>query len=120
MGLKDRIKRLFGKKEQTDLRLYKIDIEMENELNKTLKKIRNRDYLDYEFSKVKDYCHLIYLINKCAGSDYEIIKTPDGYRIARKKTLKERLTAIFCNKDSEAQNIRTEVKSKDYKSRSDR
>ncbi len=36
-----------------------------------------------------------------------------------KKILK-RLTAIFCNKDSEAQNIRTEVKSKDYKSRSDR
>jgi hypothetical protein len=116
MGLKDRIKRLLGKKDITDQRSYKIDTEMEKELNKTLKKIKNRDYIDYELSKVKDFYQLIHLIDRCASNDYDIIKTPKGYRIARKKTLKERITEIFRKEDSGARDIKTKVKSKDNKS----
>lgn len=125
MGLKKRVKGLFGKGksiselESSDQQSLQDDcyFDTEESLKKILGNIKNRDILNQEIPTEEDFNKITDILDRCTIDEYDLVKSSDGYHIVRKKSLNERLNEIYRNNSSADWETRTKGKSKEEKSR---
>lgn len=124
MGLKERVKGLFGKgksiseldsSEQQSLQ-DDCFVDVEEEIKKYWENIKNRDFINQEFPTDEDFNKITDILDRCTIDEYDLVKSSDGYHIVRKKSLNERLNEIYRNSSAD-QGTRTKGKSKEEKSR---
>ncbi|MGI6145670.1 MAG: hypothetical protein ACOYED_07905 [Peptococcia bacterium] len=77
--------------------------------------MKKRDIINQEFPTEDDFNKINDLLNEYLNGEYAFVKTPDGYRIIRKKSLNERMDEINRDNSIVEEKVRIKGKSKEEK-----